>query len=102
MRPERPKGIKEQARQLPIRKPAQHASNLIVFRPRVKPEGPQRPDPTSDPSCSRPRMYMLDDYRANIVAAARKKRHYRSIAAQYGVNSLEIWKIVTDELEKAA
>ncbi len=76
-------------------------ANIIQFQPRVDSDDPQDPEPAPDASCSRrPRMYRIQDYRANIIAAAKNQRHYRSIAAQYGINSLEVWKIVTGALPK--
>ena len=52
----------------------------------------------------RPCTYVLDDYRDNILMAARQGRNYRNIARQYGVSALEIWRIVAGALpgKKAA
>jgi len=82
-----------------LRKPVRHATKIIEFRIPKRDGGPQRPDPAPLSGCSRPTMYVLDDYRDNILAAARRGRNYRSIAAQYGINALEVWKIVTDALQ---
>jgi len=87
----------------PSRPPASSDSRsgkgrILLFKPRVNGTDPQPPRNTPDGSCS-PVRYRLEDFRSNIVAAARSGRHYRSIAAQYGLNALEVWEIVTNELQ---
>lgn len=81
-----------------MRKPVHVATVLVIPGPSNRP-GPQGPDNAPHNGCASPRLYRIEDYRANIVAAARRGRHYRSIAAQYGINALEVWRIVTDELQ---
>ncbi len=65
---------------------------------RVDSTDPQPPDPGPNASCGRPCTFILDTHRENIIAAARNGRHYRSIAAQYGVSALDIWRVVSEEL----
>ncbi len=84
----------------PARRPAASSdnasgsSNLIEFRVPVNGDSPEPPEPAPNSSCSRPTMYRLDAQRDKILAAARGGRSYRSIAAQYGINALEVWHIV--------
>jgi len=70
---------------------------ILRFPKQCNGSGPQGPEPSPFIGCS-PVRYRIEDFRANIVAAARQGRHYRSIAAQYGLNALEVWQIVTDAL----
>lgn len=72
---------------------------ILLFKARAN-SGPVDPnDPEPLPGCSRPCTYILDEHRDNILAAARRGQHYRSIAAQYGVSALDIWRIVAGELQ---
>jgi uncharacterized protein YdbL (DUF1318 family) len=41
---------------------------------------------------------VLDSFREQILTAVRRKRTYKSIAAQYGVRIVDISEIVADEL----
>lgn len=87
-------------RRQPLSSDSAASNHRVLQMPRrVDTDGPQDPDPTPKPSCNRPCTFILDAHRDSIIAAARNGRHYRSIAAQYGINSLEVWRIVTDELK---
>ena len=59
--------------------------------------GPEPPEGSPVSGC-RPALYVLADHRANVIAAVRRGRHYRSIAAQYGVSALHVWQMVAEEL----
>ena len=83
---------------LPEKKPVRSTKATVVVLP--LPDNGKRPQPPQGSalrSC-RPCEYLVEDYRQNIIMAARQGRSYRSIAAQYGISALSVWKIVCDGL----
>lgn len=80
------------------RKSATRAT-VLTFPKRVQHHRPDGPDSPSNSGC-RPALFILDV--DAVVAAARRKRPLKNIAAQYGVTREAVWDVVTDALQGRA
>jgi len=81
------------------RKPVVTSASVLQF-PAIRKGGPEHPlDPQPNSGC-RPTLFILDA--DAVVAAARRKRPLKNIAAQFGVTREDVWDVVTDALARKA
>jgi hypothetical protein len=70
---------------------------VLVMPEQSKGTTPQPDGPAPIIGCTPCRRVLLA-FRAQVIAAVRRGRDYRSIAAQYGVRAEDVWQIVAEEL----
>ena len=87
--------IKDQARQLPTRKPTQAASNILLFRRSFNGKGPQGPDFPSPLAGASPAAHRLEAKRGLVlVQFVQTKGDTRVVARRHGVMESDVKRVI--------